>query len=288
MSLLGEIHKPKQLNFEARGLDKSHIDQEILNYFADRKHYGDVACGMIKTFRRSAVDFVKAHSGRIFQVLRNPLAKLSVRVDACLVRGYRQPRFVKAYTNYYGRPPLTEMDQVEAVFLRNAQVVYQSILSRAKKYGYPIVRLEDINYSVGTEGRFFKKLMEWLTQTEWSIHYIERIREKVQPNATYVWSFQWSEGESVGRPRLELISCRVDEPKEKLSSESWFVDLASMDAWHQWDGEVYERYMRHFAGIEKVLGYNQSYPGSVKVEWEYRNSYCWGEPKRKRVWKCRK
>ena len=91
ISLLGEIHKPKQLNFEARGLDKSHIDREILNYFADREHYGDVACGISE---EAIGDF--SHNGRAAELRERPFELVDYielefgffRLDAVKLEGH--------------------------------------------------------------------------------------------------------------------------------------------------------------------------------------------------------
>jgi len=74
--LLGEMHKPNQLDFLGRELVKEEaLQQETWNYFEDAELERQVACGIVKSFSRPTVEWVWEHGGRSCQMIRNPIAK---------------------------------------------------------------------------------------------------------------------------------------------------------------------------------------------------------------------
>jgi hypothetical protein len=56
------------------------------------------------------------------------------------------------------------------------------------------------------------------------------------------------------------------------------VDPEAMYYWTcAWDETTRALYRRHFGQLDEILGYNQSYPGSVHQGWEFYNAYDeWG------------
>jgi hypothetical protein len=280
MCCLGEVHKFNQLDFLGRGLDKTSwdLDQEILNYFADAEHANYRACGIIKTFRRSAVEFVLGQGGRIIQMLRNPLAKSGGR----LVRLDKKHKATKLYRQAYEREPQTRAEWLDghAMYLTG---MYETFMARAHKY--PILRLEDMNYALAERPEWFQALMQWLTQHEWPMEWVDYVRETALPNSYFKYWVEWfsSPDPAVGRKRVAKCGCHVDSERgvEMLRTDVWQLDPESMAFWYTWPDDTRTVYQRHFVEIERRLGYNQRFPSSVDVEWEFADTAPWGRLERR-------
>jgi hypothetical protein len=276
--LVGEVHRPNQLNPQEIVMDGEDIDRTIQDYFDDATFQSVDSCGIVKSFRTQAFDFVREQQGRWVQMIRNPLSKCGHRV----IRLDRKDAAIAAYTEEYGHAPETHLGMVEGHMISFRRKHYDHFLHRARKYRsrheWPLLRMEDLNWSLSGDGVLFKKFMEWLTQVEWPDDYIQLIREEFLPNKLYVNDVVWSEvDESVGRRRTVQPQTAA-RPEEFFQERGrvWASDPESINYWNEWNEETRFLYRKWFGDLEDLLGYNQSYPGSVHQGWEFYGAYEWG------------
>lgn len=268
MSMLGEFPKAGQLDFKGRDIPADCQDQEVINFFEGRIYYGDVAIGMTR-FRSTYTQWARQRMGdeavRIVQKIRNPILRFVGK------RVAKQKPGAAWFQKLHGRSPKNEREIYEGVSAYFAQNYFEKFLKRSQHY--PIVRLEDLNKSIGKDGVFFKRFMEWLTQTEWPWDYIYHIRDNWTPAYQYEISLEWDdEGRvsAVNMVRREKPTWRrdwSDGPEPPLSWERLAVE-------QPWLEEIY---LKYHAGCQARLGYNQSGRGTTEADWEFRGAYPWGE-----------
>ena len=265
MTVLGELHHHTQLDFKGRGLDKSSfdLDQAALDFFADSIYFKKACAGIMVSFRRTAMDFVEKHGGHIAQKMRNPLYIVTARSKA-------KPR-AAAYTfeKHKGRAPRDEKEKFWGLCTYYRDNFYARFLNRA--HIYPLIRIEDLNTSLGGDRSYYKSVMEWLTQTEWPDDYIEYIATHFYPGFYYQGQVEW-EGDRVKKFN------QVREEAPRWGRENWDEDPYPKKCFDiLGDRGWQEIYLDVFRDIQPRLGYNNAYIGSVDRRWEYRGKAPWKE-----------
>jgi hypothetical protein len=273
MWVLGEINKPCQLDFDRRGIEDTveNKTEETLKYFEDAERTGCEAAGVIKCFTPAIRHYVQDHGGRLIQMLRNPLSKCGG--SQSMRRLERPVRAGRYYEAEYGRQPKTHEEMVEAHFIYARRKFYDHFMRDKRAALFPLVRLEDINQSMGHDSTFFIGLMEWLTQVSWPQTWIDNLRRYRRPNEQYRNWIAWTE-----KGRIADVCTEPLKGPAYMNRTSCFpIDPESMIVWNQWDSMHQEIYKKWFADVEKRLGYNQDYPSSVSQDWEWAGRYEWGE-----------
>jgi len=271
MWVLGEINKPCQLDFDGRGIEDTveNKTRETLKYFEDAERAGCEAAGIIKCFTPATRHWVQDHGGRLIQMVRNPLSKCGSRSMRYLERPVRASRY---YQEEFGQLPETHEEMIEAHFLWARRKFYDHFMRDKRAALFPLVRLEDINKSMGRDGMFFARLMEWLTQVSWPQIWVDHIRRHHLPNEQYRCWVVWTQDGRVADVRTE-----PNKGAAYMNRTGCFsIDPESMIVWEQWDDMHRELYKKYFADVEKRLGYNQEYPSSVSQDWEWASRYEWG------------
>lgn len=270
MTVVLEGFKDQMLDFEARGLDRrKDLDRELLRLmkFRDGK---DACVGFLKSEHPAVWREMLAHGGRRIQVIRNPIALI----------GTRMWRKVEAATRWikkrYGREPQGDDDMFEGHVMRYAYGFYEMYLKRAQSKRdnhWPLIRLEDMNRSVGTDGQYFLRVVEWLTQTEWPRGYLRVIRKYYTPAYGSCSMAIFDEDYNV----IKLLAWPHLRWRERFQTESeWGEDVSHNSPpyhWENWSEEWRRRYLKHMLPLEKRLGYNQDHIGSTDPDWECRDAF---------------
>jgi len=272
MSVIGEAHRPSQLDFERRGLDrKTDYEREVFKFFEDRIYYGDACVGVMLGFTGAHMKFVREKGGKIFQIIRNPLYIVRTRENS-------KPDAAKAtFTKLYGREPENDLERFEGLVSYYETNFYEKFLRRGAEF--PIMRVEDLNKSLDGDGLYYKRVMEALTQTEWPLDYIAHIRENFTPAYSADNHTEWDEQGRV---------CKVVSVRRQVAQwgwrDNWKEDpyLSGPRHWGAWDESHREIYLKRFGELQKRLGYNQDHIGSTDPKWEFQLQYKWaGEEERK-------
>lgn len=205
--------------------------KRILEFIREQAVFGEWASiGLIKGFRVEIAEYISNSGGQFLQMCRNPIRH---------VHGTR--RRAKQSENGLGRPPENKTEY----FL--GRVLWQAM--RCRKYlnrasVAPLVRLEDLSESLRFDGHgyYFKQVLEYITQVEWTFRQIDVIRSSVWPRhrraaKTHqeVWAEWWEE--------------RVEVPWNKR------VDPPASEIWEHWSPEFREIFRREYQVIMLSLGY---------------------------------
>lgn len=265
MSMMGELVKPGQLDLKGRGICTDSRDKEVAKWFADRIHYGDIGLGICKSFRQSDVNQARQLMGkeavRIVQMVRNPVLRFAEKWTRKTGPGRNWFKMLR------GRPPEGEREVCEGVSAYFAQNYFEKFMNNTQ---FPVIRLEDLNRSINKDFVFFKKFMEWLTQTEWPIEYLEHIKEHWTPAYNYQISTEWDDENRCSAVNMK----RWDKP---TLPRDWTPDQFPLRGWSRLTDWQREAYLKYNTDIQRRLGYNQSEMGSCDPDWEGRGKYPWGE-----------
>ena len=274
ISVIAECNAYNQLRFKERGVDKRRYDAEVLKFFEDRLAAGELSIGVIKSITPAQVAFATKRVGaarvRRIQMLRSPIYTLDLKWY-----GGKGRKILVGYANFrrrMGRDPKTDQERFRGHCWRYYDRFYLPYVQRAKER--PIVRLEDINRSMGGDGLFFKHLMEWLTFQEWPQSYIEHIQTNWKPdirptNEIPLINGQW------GRPITDPSGRRPYPGRE-----NWDPDpepRQRWNAWAPWQKEIFMEVMQKGNVLEK-LGYDPDAPGTCGAGWAFKGAYPWGVP----------
>lgn len=270
MSVVLEPNKEEMLDFEARGLDrKKDMDPELLRFFNFRD--GKDACvGVLKCEHSALWKWMKPRGGRCLRLMRNPITLIGTRMWR------KVPDATRYIQKLYNHKPENDDEMFEGHVMRYAYMFYERYLRQAAKDAHrpwPLVRLEDLNQSVGTDGKYFIRVMEWLTQTPWSQQYVKVIRHEYTPaHAAYtrvVFDADYNVERVLAWPRIRWRG-RFRTPSE------WGEDVSPGSAsryWGNWSEEWRIRYLKHMGMLQARLGYNQDHIGSTDPDWEFRGVY---------------
>lgn len=204
------------------------MQKRIFDFFdaqARSGHWRSV--GLIKGFGLEIAERI-GEEGRFLQMCRNPIRH---------IHGTRKR--AKQSFNGLGRLPTNKTEY----FL--GRVLWQAM--RCRKYldrasFVPLVRLEDLSASLRFDGDYFKQVMEYITQVEWTTEQITLVWRSVWPRhrrtagtATEAWAEWWEE--------------RVEVPWEKR------VDPSASEIWEHWTSEQRGIFLREYTVIMLSLGY---------------------------------
>lgn len=270
MSVVLELHKALMLDLENRGLDpRGDYVAEGLRFLKYRT--GKDACvGIIKGVRPALWRYMEARGGRRLHVVRNPLALIGKRWNSRV----KDPASVQWNERRYGRKPKDTSDMFEGYVMKYAFEFYGPYLRQAAEKKWPLVRLEDLNASVGGSGLYYQRVVEWLTQTPWPMDYVAHIKEHYTPG-------HWAHGRVIfdnDHNVLRVLMWPLARWKARLGQ--WGEDSSEGSPpyfWKRWKPEWHERYLKHFEELEKQLGYNQDHIGSTDERWEFEGVF--GEAK---------
>jgi len=136
---------------------------EILALWRQEMAQGYRAVGFLVHATKPVMDealraFCARYNGRILQVIRNPLS----------VVGFR--------TSKHARDDYLGFSSVVDLYAR----LYKIYLDRCKNW--PIIKTEDMNYSVGMDGIYFRRVLEWWTGIEWTDAHWQFVRDNVPPD----------------------------------------------------------------------------------------------------------
>lgn len=267
MSCVAECNHETCLDFERRGLDMRHYDEEVLKLLEDRVYYGDVAIGIIKSFRPAFIKWAHENGAvRQCQLVYNPRWRFTGKWTSKV-----KPASVW-FKAKYGREMETREEQCEATAAYFAQNYFSKYLARAKDW--PIIRLEDLNRSMKLRSGYFKRFMEWLTGTEWDDEYISHIRENWTPAYQY---HNWVEWEGPGKYEGRIAKIvTVQRGTPTWHRDNWEPDPYVVKYWDNltaWQRALYHKYTDE---IDERLGYNNGNDTCAHDDWEFRGAM-WGE-----------
>lgn len=270
MTVLIETFKEQMLDFKARGLDRrKDLDAELIRLFNFRE--GKDACvGLLKKEHRLLWRWMEPRGARRIQMVRNPLALIGQRMGRKLADAERWIEL-----RYHRDLIPFSRDEFEGTVMKYAYDFYEKYLRRANAEGssWPLIRLEDLNCSVGSDGQYFLRVMEWLTQTPWPKHYVDVIRTEYTP-AYGAYSRAVFDGDF---NLLRLLAWPVLHWKARVRTPSeWAEDVSSVGPlayWNNWTEQQRGLYLKHMEKLQRRLGYNQDHIGSTDADWEFRGAY---------------
>lgn len=266
MTCLLEAFKEQMLRFDERRIDaRKGYDDEIKRVFEFRKGK-DVCVANLKCDHPRLQQYVRDHEGHLINLVRNPLAVIGKRF------GRKNEEAKTRFQELYGRPPETEADLFEGTVLKYVRQFYSVYLLRGQMHGkeWPTIRLEDLNASIGHDGRYFQRVMKWLTGVEWPDDYIDFIREHHTPGhratsrAIFDKDYNLLRLPAWGRPAW----------RDRMGK--WGEDVSENGPaayWEQWSDEMRARYLLQCSEFQQRLGYNQDHIGSTDVDWEQRGQF---------------
>ena len=160
IAVVNEAHMPNQLDFEYP-CPNDVYDRHLIDFMqgAQATH---AACGVLKGFHRDCIEWVQARGGYVVTWLRNPLT----------VAGWKCGRYTHKGEQITGHPARTEKERIEAHFAYYGRF-FKRMLERSLKNGRRIVRIEDLNRSVGSDGQAFTESMEYITGVAWPPEMLE-------------------------------------------------------------------------------------------------------------------
>lgn len=263
MCVLGEVTKDEGLDLIGRGVPKSELGNEVVKFLSDCQSQNKACAGIIKSFNYQVVKYVLANDGIIIQKVRNPIHIVAWRFKK------KPEAAIFTFRELYGRNPETLTERFEGHCKYYASRFYDKFLRHAEQY--PIIRIEDLNESMRTDGLFFRRAMENVTGTVWADDYTRHIQNNWTPDQIYRFYPRWNDG------RITRVDHTIlDRRRGKCSG--WDEDLRNALYWEQWTQAQRDIYYKHFASIQNQLGYNQSYPGSTDAKWKYSDAYDWSTP----------
>lgn len=184
--------------------------------------------GLIKASDLSVRAWMEALGAPIISQYRNPIK---------VVHGKRRRR-IKA-ERWWGRTDLTKEEIFEGILCKTAERF------RAwQRFAWPLVRIESLDASLSTDGRYFKQVMEYVTRVEWSENLVAQIQGGAVPptgrhNASKTGMWQ-DDYEAIGQYSA-LWEKRLDPP-------AWAI-------WEHWDKQQQEIFVREFQEIMITGGY---------------------------------
>lgn len=281
ISLIGECHKKTQLDFVARGIPMTQEakNAQIQKLFEDRIHFGDCAMGVIKSFNESSVKWARKLVGKenvhVISMVRNPMlrffTKWRKRVRDATIWYNRE--FNANYDPDWLIKDYPLMAEITSAYF--ALRYHNKFLTRVEAKHEPIVRLEDINRSIRLRTPFFKRLMEYLTGVEWSLEYIDHIRENWTPAYLYYNSIEWENEDKTGR--VTAVVTKQREYRTYLVRDNWMDDIEPAVAYYFKNEYEWKAYHKWHDEIDRREGYNQRAFGSIEDDWEFRGAFPWGD-----------
>lgn len=137
--------------------------EEILDLWREEMTKGHRAVGFLVHADKPAMAeplqrFCDKHNGRVLQIIRNPLS----------VVGFRTSKLDK--DDHLGFTAIVDL------YARR----YRLYLERGENW--PVIKTEAMNHSVGTDGLYFRRVLEWWTGLEWAAEHWRHVRDNVPPD----------------------------------------------------------------------------------------------------------
>lgn len=223
--------------------DYATSDERLVGFLQGVEKSGSCeSLGLVKAHTGGADKFCREHGGRIVQVVRNPIAILAEKDRSywAAVQNDKMPSHLTAHLSYLegalGRPVETQRDHFEGMlhWTSRPEGVFWKFIHKREKW--VTVRLEDLNFSLGTDMHLFRRFMEYVTQVKWSRDLVARVRDEMPPN----------EGEEA-----DAMSTWHGSRGEY----EWFYDPTPVREWQGWDREQRELFVQLFCEIMMRLGY---------------------------------
>lgn len=215
--------------------------ETLIDYIERERQRGFYkSLGFIKS--GTVVDYCAQH-GRVMRFVRNPIEVVGKKTDqywqGIVEPSHKTPdltQHVRTATKHIGREIQTEEDHFEGYTIELARMHRWLIDSLSRDW--PLVKLETLDRSIGTDGLYFCRVMEYLTQVPWFAEHAHIIRETMLPNPAFV--------EDQG---LEL------PPHGLWEEHGWCYDPLPLSRWHSWSKERRQIFLTHFSDIMLRLGY---------------------------------
>ena len=171
--------------------------------------------GLLKASHPCVTDYMIVHRCPIISQYRNPIK---------VVHGKRRRR--NKAEAWWGRTGLTEQEVFEGILCKTADRF------RAwQRFAWPLVRIEDLDASLDTDGRYFKQVMEYVTRVEWDSALVALIQCGAVPpigrhNASRMGMWQ-DDYEAIGQCS-GLWEKRLDPPARAIWGH-----------WEEWQREIF-------------------------------------------------
>jgi hypothetical protein len=221
---------------------------ETLVDYIEREHRRGFykSMGFIKS--QSIVPYCAEH-GRVVRFVRNPIEVAGKKTrqywQGIVDPGPKTPdltQHVETVEKHLGRAMKTEMDHFEGYVMELARLHRWLVSGLPRRW--PLVRLETFDHSIGTDGVYFLRVMEYLTQVPWQPSLVEIVRETMLPNPPFV------ETGVLDQP-----------PHEHWSEHGWLYDPLPLLRWRTWDKQRRQIFLTHFEHLMLRLGYG--WPNNV-------------------------
>lgn len=214
--------------------------ESLIGYIERERERGFYkSLGFIKS--GTVVDYCAKH-GRVMRFVRNPIEVVGKKTtqywQGIVEPGPKTPdlsHHVTQVEKHIGRAIETEADHFEGHVIELARL-HRWLMDTLPRE-WPLVRLETLDRSIGTDGLYFCRVMEYLTQVEWSADHAWIVRETMLPNPPFV------EG---------ILN---EPPHEYWNEHGWLYDPLPPLRWCTWGKEQRQIFLTHFKDIMLRLGY---------------------------------
>lgn len=215
--------------------------RSILQFLKDELGLGRWrSLGVIKPADGTVLAFCEEH-GKVVQVVRHPISIIGWKQSSYWYKVQSGTLPIHLFNHMHvmeavlGRKIETREDHFDAYTLNFAWNVYRPMLR--DRAGWPITRLEDVNYSLATDRLFFRRFMENMTQVEWLDEVVINIRDQMPAN----------KDDEEPETALEWDSYRLEH--------GWSYDPSPLRVWASWSERRRMVFVDAFADILLQLGY---------------------------------
>jgi hypothetical protein len=260
MRVVGEFHL--SLGF-AWPCPISEYDERVARFLESQVAQGVAAAGTVKCFWGKTEKLIRGQGGRIVQVIRNPMEVMGFRMHG---KVYHKAGIAK---RFLGREAKNrdELFRAHAMYYKTS---YETILKKWRQE--PVIRLEDLNRSCGSDGLAFKSVMEFMAQTAFPIEYVRHIQEHYLPGYHYSHRLIQQDGAVVA---IEPVVYAYQPWRM-----SWADDAQPGHYWETWSPTERKIYAEVLGPVCDGLGYNyRDRPGFTDIQWPLSHRYPWSKIK---------
>ena len=256
MRVVGEIHVFLGFTWPC---PVSEYDEKVVGFLESQVAQGIAAAGIVKCFWGKTERLIHDRGGAIIQLVRNPMEVVGFRMHG---KVYHKAGLAQ---RFLGREAANraELFRVHAMYYK---LTYGHVLSRWRQE--PVVRLEDMNRSCGSDGLFFKSVMEAMAQTAFPIEYVRHVQKHYLPGYHYSHRLIQQDG----------IVVRIEPAVHAYQSwrMSWDDDAQPGFYWESWSSEEREIFAEVLGPVCDQLGYNyRDHPGFTDMHWPLDHRYPW-------------
>lgn len=215
--------------------------ETLVDYIERERERGfHKSLGFIKS--GSAVEHCAEH-GRVIRVVRNFIEVVGKKTDqywqGVVNPGPKTPdltQHIRTVEKNISRKMKDEDDHFEGHVIELCRL--HRWLLHALPRQWPLVRLETLDRSIGTDGLYFCRVMEYLTQVQWSADLARTVRDTMLPNPQFV------EDQPLDLP-----------PHELWDEHGWLYDPLPPLRWRGWSKKRRQIFLNHFKDIMLEVGY---------------------------------